>query len=192
MRAPLFIFSFTSSIQVEISAQLPACKDSFPSSLLLNNSFEDYSGCNTMTTIEGGVIDAPTEKVTVTHWHSFTLNTWEPLYFNFNCRNNRPGSAFDTTAFQSDKPCIYSFPRVPLPLPDSNGFIGISETDNVQFSPEDKIAKKLYHALPFPTFICWASIYIKFLLRFWSFGFYTMPPGVSHKISKPLWYRYFW
>lgn len=59
MRAPLFIFSFTSSIQVEISAQLPACKDSFPSSLLLNNSFEDYSGCNTMTTIEGGVIDAP-------------------------------------------------------------------------------------------------------------------------------------
>jgi hypothetical protein len=100
------------------------------------------------------VIDGPTEKVTVTHWHSFTLNTWEPLYFNFNCRNNRPGSAFDTTAFQSDKPCIYSFPRVPLPLPDSNGFIGISETDNVQFSPEDKIAKNyITHCLSQPLYV---------------------------------------
>lgn len=143
MRVQLFIFLFTSSLKVEISAQLPPCKDSFPSSLLLNNSFEDYSGCNTMTTYEGGVIDGPAAYggLNVPHWHSFALNTWNAFYFNYNCRSNKLGSVFDTTAFLTDQPCIYYFPRAPLPLPDSNGFIGVSENDHIQYSPENRIPK---------------------------------------------------
>ena len=55
----LFFILFMLILQQRVFSQLPACKDSFPKSLLLNNSFEDFSGCNSSDpTVEGGFIDA--------------------------------------------------------------------------------------------------------------------------------------
>src|SRR5438477_8715044 len=87
-------------------SQLPLCKDSFPSSLLLNNSFEEYSGCSPVNggMYEGGRVDAPlsTGGITLNNWHSFASNTWEVHYKNYNCRINKFNSIFDTTDFVND------------------------------------------------------------------------------------------
>ena len=128
----------------KVFCQLPLCKDSFPTSLLLNNSFEQYSGCYTDYGgyLEGGFIDADIYhgKVQIPYWHSFVKNTWETHYFNYNCRTGNIGSVFDTTNFQIDKACSYIYPRAPLPLPDGNGFIAIYEDDAVA-NPEIKVGK---------------------------------------------------
>jgi gliding motility-associated-like protein len=117
----IFILLF----QLEVIAQLPACKDSFPSSLLLNSSFEQYSGCNPEFggSLEGGNIDIPEQfgGVAVNNWHPFVFSN-EVSYFNYNCRSNFSGSIFNTAVFGSN---IHESPKVPLPLPAGNGFIGI-------------------------------------------------------------------
>jgi gliding motility-associated-like protein len=118
----VFIFLF----QVKVFSQLPACKDSFPVSLLPNNSFEEYSGCNTSFggSLEGGYIDGVEQfgGITINNWHSFLFNT-PVLYFNYNCRSIQASSIFNTV-FTTN--ATY-FPKVPLHLPDSSGFIGISQ-----------------------------------------------------------------
>ncbi len=143
MRNILTILTFILILQRQALPQLPACKDSFPSSLLVNNSFEDYSGCSADSYLEGGRIDARADYggITVNNWHSFIHNTWEVNYFNYNCRTNKLGSIFDTTAFQIDKACSYAYPRVPLPLPDGRGFIGVFENDANVNSNESYIGK---------------------------------------------------
>jgi gliding motility-associated-like protein len=114
-----FIFLFHN----KICAQLPACKDSFPSSLLLNNSFEQYSGCNQEYGggLEGGYIDESEQfgGITVNNWHPFVSGR-EVSYFNYNCRSNLSSSIFNTLVHE-----IHEKPKVPLPLPAGNGFIGI-------------------------------------------------------------------
>src|SRR6478736_2358351 len=81
--------------------QMPACKDSFPLSLLLNHSFEEYSGCytNNASTLEGGYIDGLTGfgGIIVNNWHSFTGQNHEVHYFNYNCKSNQIESVFDST-----------------------------------------------------------------------------------------------
>lgn len=101
--------------QLQASSQLPACKDSFPSSLLLNNSFEEYSRCSIWLYYEGGKIDASAnyDGITVNHWRSFGGATWCVDYFNYNCQSHTLGSIFDTAAFQIDKPVpiiIHGYP----------------------------------------------------------------------------------
>jgi gliding motility-associated-like protein len=116
----IFIFLF----QCKLSAQLPACKDSFPSSLLLNSSFEQYSGCNSEYggSLEGGDIDMFEQfgGTAVNHWHPFVFKR-DVFYYNYNCRTNLSSSIF-SPAF-SDQ--VRSRPKVPLPLPAGNGFLGI-------------------------------------------------------------------
>ncbi len=121
-------------------AQLPACKDSFPSSLLPNNSFEQYSGCNPNSVdYEGGRIDYPPDYggITVNNWHSF-LESSPVLYNNYNCRSNSPLSIFDTASFFTNLP---DYPAVPLPLPDSSGFITIIQLNTTTSSEEIKSSK---------------------------------------------------
>lgn len=114
-------------------SQLPACKDSFPSSLLVNNSFEQYSGCHPTVDREGGVIDYHPNfgGITVPGWHSFQNNS-NAFYHNYNCRSNRQYSIFDTvfTVFKG-------YPAVPLPLPDSSGFIAIFQQGKNPNSEKD-------------------------------------------------------
>ncbi|MEO6906146.1 MAG: hypothetical protein ABI148_07280, partial [Ginsengibacter sp.] len=118
----IFIFLF----QFNLQAQLPACKDSFPSSLLLNNSFEQYSGCNPEYggSLEGGYINESEQfgGVTINDWHPFVFKR-EVQYFNYNCRSNLSSSIFNPLFSSGD---INGFPKVPLPLPAGNGFIGIN------------------------------------------------------------------
>jgi hypothetical protein len=115
----LLVILFIFILQQCAFSQLPACNDSFPSSLLLNNSFEDYSGCSSLPELEGGLIDEnkPHGGMEVTNWHSFAVNTWEVHYFNYDCGTKQFNSIFDTTAYQLNKPCSYFYPRVPMPLP---------------------------------------------------------------------------
>lgn len=114
-----FIFLF----QFNVHAQLPACKDSFPTSLLLNNSFEQYSGCSSQYagSLEGGYIDEYEQSggIKVNNWHSF-LHGFNVHYFNMKCRSNLGSSIFDTGYFDGNS---RNNPKVPLPLPDSSGFI---------------------------------------------------------------------
>ncbi len=105
-------------------AQLPACKDSFPTSLLPNSSFEEYSGCNPDYggLLEGGYIDGLPNfgGITVNSWHSYLVSS--PVsYYNYNCKVNNSYSIFDTSSFNN----LPAYPAVHLPLPDSNGFIEI-------------------------------------------------------------------
>jgi len=129
------------SFQFHARAQLPVCKDSFPFSLLPNSSFEKYSGCNNSYDgfYEGGLIGfyAGVGGVTVNNWNAFRQG-FPVNYFNLNYGTNKQGSIFDTTA---DRPINCGFPKVPLPLPDSTGFIAVSEGDASQFQPEDKTGK---------------------------------------------------
>jgi gliding motility-associated-like protein len=139
----LLVILFIFILQQCAFSQLPACNDSFPSSLLLNNSFEDYSGCSSLPELEGGLIDEnkPHGGMEVTNWHSFAVNTWEVHYFNYDCGTKQFNSIFDTTAYQLNKPCSYFYPRVPMPLPAGNGFIGVSENDIQKYVKETSIVK---------------------------------------------------
>jgi len=120
--------------------QLPACKDSFPPSLLLNHSFEEYSGCysDNASTLEGGYIDglAGFGGITVSSWHSFAGQHHEIHYFNYNCKLNNRTSIFDSTNTE-----CHSYPQAPFPLPDGVGFISIDENDIAPFVAENKVLK---------------------------------------------------
>lgn len=139
-KALFSFFLFNILFHLNALSQLPVCKDSFPTSLLSNNSFEQYSGCFTDYggVLEGGYIDEPPlyGGITINNWHAFYTGR-QVSYFNYACRTNKPGSIFDSTNFSSD--CY--FPKVPRPLPDGLGFIAIEENDIKQFVPEDEIAK---------------------------------------------------
>jgi gliding motility-associated-like protein len=126
LRIPITFFLFLICLQFNIQAQLPLCKDSFPASLLPNNSFEQYSGCNEeIADMEGGVIDVSPNYggITVNAWHIFRRN-WNVYYYNYNCKSNRASSIFDPNSFSVN--ASYD-PKVPLPLPDSTGFIAIDQ-----------------------------------------------------------------
>ncbi|WP_121355817.1 T9SS type B sorting domain-containing protein [Flavisolibacter nicotianae] len=136
-----FLLSVYTTYQAE--AQLPVCNDSFPSSLLINGSFEQYSGCSEeQPYLEGGFIDGPRlyGGVSVNGWRSFRGNTWEVHYINADCRSDKVGSMFDTRPFFTDQACAYFFPRVPLPLPDGKGFIAVTE-NGILVSNEKNIVK---------------------------------------------------
>lgn len=122
----LLLFTF---IYFETFSQLPICKDSFPNSLLLNNSFEQYSGCFTSDyggTLEGGLIDESpnTGGVIVPGWHSLWKTTNEIPYHNYNCRLHTSLSIFDSSIF------CHAPVKVPTPLPDGLGFIELGESSN--------------------------------------------------------------
>jgi len=125
-------------------AQLPACKDSFPISLLGNHSFEEYSGCYTdnASTLEGGYIDGLVGfgGITVDNWHSFTGQHHEIHYFNYNCRLNTRASVFSSTNDSTYTQC-YDYPQVPVPLPDGAGLISIDENDVAQNVDENNVFK---------------------------------------------------
>jgi len=166
----LVVILFIFILQQSALSQLPACSDSFPPSLLLNNSFEQYSGCSGDPFVEGGYIDAPVshDGIKVNNWHSFTNNTWEVSYFNYDCGTKQFNSMFDTTAFQVDKPCSYFYPKVPMPLPAGNGFIAVTENDIAKFVKETSIVKAyLTYCLSQPLYAGQ-----KYLLTFY-FGFGT-------------------
>lgn len=126
--ACLALFCFPKAVW----AQLPACKDSFPSSLLDNSSFEQYSGCGSETDnsgnpvpLEGGYIDESTYRggITLPGWHSYDLNGGHAIFYrNFNCRYSTPESIFNQGAYDSS---VAALPVVPQPLPDGNGFFEI-------------------------------------------------------------------
>ncbi|HEU5053435.1 MAG TPA: gliding motility-associated C-terminal domain-containing protein, partial [Hanamia sp.] len=189
MKLLLFIL-FIISFPVRLLSQLPPCKDSFPKSLLLNNSFEEYSGCGTEEyggNFEGGFIDGPVTSggIKVDDWHSFTVNTWEVRYFNFDCGSKQFNSIFDTTAFLQDQPCSYGLGKVPMPLPAGNGFIAITENDAGKFVKETSIVKNyITSCLSQPLYAGQ-----KYLLTFY-FGFgtsvsTTCPRGYPHKSQSP-------
>lgn len=126
----IFVFFLIICLQFNTQAQLPSCKDSFPTSLLPNSSFEQFSGCYVENPAEeGGNIDFPPTNggVIVNGWHIYR-ETWDVHYFNYNCRYDRPWSIFNTTSF-FDSSRYYL--KVPLPLPDSTGFISISQSNRV-------------------------------------------------------------
>jgi gliding motility-associated-like protein len=79
--------------------------------------------------------------ILVDDWHSFSANTWEAQYFNYDCRNNQEGSIFSTAPFKTDRACSYSHTRVPLPLPDGNGFVAVTENGIYADSEESSIVK---------------------------------------------------
>ena len=133
----LLLFSFPG---FNALSQMAVCKDSFPVSLLLNHSVEEYSGCyiDNASTMEGGYIDGLKGfgGITVNNWHSFTDQHHEIHYFNYNCRLNNGTSIFDSTNTE-----CYSYPQVPLPLPDGVGFISINENDVGPLVAENKVFK---------------------------------------------------
>jgi gliding motility-associated-like protein len=141
MRTALFVTFFSLIISSNALPQLPACKDSFPISLLRNHSFEEYSGCysDNASSLEGGYIDglAGFGGIAVYNWHSFTDQNYEVHYFNYNCRSNKPESIFDSLLAYY----CYGYPQVPFPLPDGPGFISINENDLKVDNPENKIFK---------------------------------------------------
>lgn len=122
-------------------SQLPTCKDSFPTSLLPNSSFEQYSGCNQeFPDLEGGYIDYYSSsygEVSVNGWHTFK-ESLTVYYFNYNCRSNKPTSIFDSLSFP-ERGCNDA--KVPRPLPDSTGFIAISNHITDRSDEENKISK---------------------------------------------------
>ena len=119
-----FLFILILFFQLDLFAQLPACKDSFPSSLLPNNSFEQYSGCSSEYggSLEGGYIDISEQfgGIKVNNWHPFVFKR-EVSYFNYNCSSNNSSSIFNPV-FSGQ---VRENPKVPLPLLAGNGFIGI-------------------------------------------------------------------
>lgn len=141
IRITFTILFFALCFQPKALSQLPVCKDSFPVSLLINNSFETYSGCNDTygDALEGGYIDASHQYggVTLQGWHSF-LQQREVSYYNYNCKSANPLSVFDTTAFFTQYP---SYPAVHLPLPDSTGFIQLAINQTNPNYVESKVPK---------------------------------------------------
>jgi hypothetical protein len=85
MRIAVFVALFSIILSFHAFSQMPVCKDSFPVSLLLNHSFEEYSGCyvDNASTLEGGYIDglAGFGGITVSSWHSFANQHHEIHYF---------------------------------------------------------------------------------------------------------------
>ena len=139
-RITLTFFFWLICLPFKSLSQLPACKDSFPASLLLNNSFEQFSGCNHENdNFEGGYIDGYPSSggVTVNDWHSFEHGE-NVFYFNYNCSSGQPSSILNSS-FTTDGSRYYV--KAPLPLPDSTGFIGIILEPNNIFDTEDKIVK---------------------------------------------------
>ena len=144
MRTVLCLAFFNVVLTSHALAQLPACKDSFPISLLRNHSFEEYSGCYTdnASTLEGGYIDGLSGfgGINVDNWHSFTGQHHEIRYVNYNCKLNTSASVFDSTNDSTNFQC-YDYPHVPLPLPDGVGLISIDENDVAQNVADNKILK---------------------------------------------------
>jgi len=120
MKSLLLIFSIF-ILQQSALSQLPACKDSFPTSLLSNNSFEEYPGCNTNQAIEEGALLASTDHYVLPGWQAVWIGS-AVFYHNSNCRLNTTASIFDSTIF------CHSFVKVPMPLPAGSGFIEIGES----------------------------------------------------------------
>lgn len=124
--------------QCKVPAQLPGCKDSFPTSLLLNSSFEQFSGCSQEYEgdLEGGLIDyfPLFGGIKVNNWHIRAINE-NTKYFNYNCRSGKPSSIFDSLIGNS------TLPKVPQPLPDSAGFIGLILSENDNFVNEKDVLK---------------------------------------------------
>ena len=137
LKIQLVFFSLVICLQFSAVSQLPFCKDSFPASLLLNSSFEQYSGCNhEYSDLEGGYIDV-LAPVLVNNWHPFS--EYRPVeYFNYNCKSGSTGSIFDSTSYPDN---TRSYVKVPWPLPDSIGFIAISETTSEAVDLEKQIPK---------------------------------------------------
>lgn len=180
---PLF---FTLVLQLQAFSQ-PVCRDSFPSSLLNNNSFEQYPGCTASPGLEGGFIDGPSAfgGISVNYWHSFRANTWEVHYINYDCRTNKLGSIFDTSAFLINQACSYRFPRVPRPLPDGNGFIAINENGIISSGNEEDIVKNyLTQCLSQPLY-AGQTYQLTFSLGFGTKGLGECPMGTpSHSPNK--------
>jgi gliding motility-associated-like protein len=127
-------------LQKTSHCQLPACKDSFPISLFKNSSFEQYSGCDpaNASVLEGGYIDGLDGfgGIAVDTWHSFIRRHHEIHYFNFNCRTSSAESIF-----YPNNPGCYSYPSVPLPLPDGPGFISLNQLRSRNDIPEQEVLK---------------------------------------------------
>ncbi len=119
-------------------SQLPACKDSFPTSSLPNNSFEQYPGCSTENFgIEEGGLLASSDNYEIPGWQSVWRGSGVK-YHNYNCRLNKTASIFDPTIF------CHSFVKIPLPLPDSSGFIEIGESPSQTTGTDEIHSGKSY------------------------------------------------
>lgn len=129
------------SFVLHIKAQTP-CKDSFPPSLFLNYSFEDYGACNPAWSGEGGLIDGNSSAVNISvpYWHATDINQ-SPRYYNYACRV--PGySLFDESYLNSNT----GYPGIPNPLPDGKGLVSIEQYNHYIIGeniPESK-TKKIY------------------------------------------------
>jgi gliding motility-associated-like protein len=179
MRTAFFVLLFT-LVSYSALPQLPACKDSFPVSLLRNHSFEEYSGCYTenASTLEGGYIDglAGFGGISVYNWHSFADQSYEIHYFNYNCKNNQPESVFDSVAV------VYcsGYPQVPFPLPDGPGFISVSENYLAPNNPENKIFKNYITACLTQSLIADSAYVFSFY-----FGFGTQGDACFQRSQTP-------
>ncbi len=122
-------------------SQLPACNDSLPTSLLPNNSFEEYPGCTTDHSglEEGGAVGSTTDKYEIPGWQAVWTNSGV-IYHNYNCRLNTTASIFDSTIF------CHSFVKVPMPLPAGQGFIEIGESPSQLASVNEINSGKTYIA----------------------------------------------
>lgn len=101
--------------------QLPTCTDSFPRSLLSNNSFEEYPGCQSSN--EEGALLASSDQYQLPGWQAVWRGS-DVKYHNYSCRLNTPASIFDSTIF------CHSFVKVPMPLPAGPGFIEIAQSSS--------------------------------------------------------------
>lgn len=120
----LLVIIFTIIFGQMALSQLPACKDSFPASLLPNNSFEEYPGCTTdHAGIEEGAVLASTDNYELPGWQAVWRGS-DVKYHNYNCRLKTTASIFDSTLF------CHSFVKVPMPLPSGLGFIDIAESSS--------------------------------------------------------------
>src|SRR5665213_3700745 len=96
----LLLILFIFILQLRAFSQLPACKDSLPTSLLPNNSFEEYPGCTTdhAGLGEGGPLGSTTDKYEIPGWQAVWTNSGVN-YHNYNCKLNTTASIFDSTIF---------------------------------------------------------------------------------------------
>lgn len=187
MRLTFAIIVIAINLNGKAFSQLPTCRDSFPSSLLLNNSFEEYSGCSAITGYEGGRIDAPvgTGGITVKNWRSFSSNTWEVHYKNYDCRTNQFNSIFDTADFVTDQPCSYNYPKAPMPLPDGKGFIVTFENDLLQSANENQIVKNYITSCLSQPLYAGQTYLLTFYLAFGTTVPTKCPQGYPTKSQSP-------
>jgi len=137
----LLLILFIFILQLRAFSQLPACKDSLPTSLLPNNSFEEYPGCTTdhAGLGEGGPLGSTTDKYEIPGWQAVWTNSGVN-YHNYNCKLNTTASIFDSTIF------CHSFVKVPIPLPAGQGFIEIGEAPSQLSSFNEINSGKTYIA----------------------------------------------